>query len=98
MSFNPLKWFRNTTTGVFVEVFLDYGFGKIIKATSIADKGPFKHTLYIPDLSLEKAEKVLKGRKFDWGIIHSHWRHYLELEKRFYKASWEDVQKYLKEI
>jgi hypothetical protein len=87
------KLFRKKTGGAFVEVFLDYGFGHIVDATS--GERPFPHCLHITDLSPDMATKALAGVRFDWNLIHSHWRHFLEIEG-FYQVEWVEMQDYLR--
>lgn len=101
---NPLTWFSRITYGVFVEVHLDYGFGEIEPCHEPEGCPEFRPCLYITDLPGDKAAAALKGKRFDWHASRaegcapfSHWRHYLELDKQFYQAKWEDVQKYLAE-
>lgn len=93
-----MKWLKNlfkrSIPGAFVEVHLDYGFGQIVDGAS-GDK-PFRPCLHITDLSATLAKKALAGKRFDWHAIHSHWRHYMEIEG-FHAATWEEVQKYLRE-
>jgi hypothetical protein len=99
--YNPATWFRREGHhGVYVEVHLDYGFGRIESCVS-PDVPPSlpvilqrTSVLHIPDLTLEEAKRELDGRRFDWHRIHSHWRHFLEL-KGFHRAPWADVQAYL---
>jgi hypothetical protein len=87
------------TQGAFVEVMLDYGFGRT-EAGRPDDLPSFQiensrtACLYITDIDAEDAKTKLAGRRFDWHTIHSHWRHYLELEG-FHKATWKQVQEYL---
>lgn len=99
-----MKWLKHLwhgkPDGAFVEVHLDYGFGRIEAA---AGERPFKPCLHITDLTLAQAKKALHGKRFDWHSStapgcapFSHWRHYLELEG-FHTATWAEVQKYLKE-
>jgi hypothetical protein len=95
MILNPLKWFKNTTKGVFVEVFLDAGFGRIIQATK-SDKPPFKPCLYISDIELEEAKKLLAKKQIDWNMCPAIWRRYLELELQFYKLEVANLKEFLK--
>ncbi len=86
-------------SGAFVEVFLDYGFGKIeeggtkYKPTFEIEKLK-SGCLYITDISPTKAKKELDGMRFDWHLIHSHWRYHLEIDG-YHKVIFEDVKKYL---
>lgn len=94
-----MKWIKKIfrkTVGTFVSVDLDYGFGPMVEGVKDATKGPFAHTLHITDLSLKEASKALDGKRFDWHKIHSHWRHYLEING-FHSTTWSEAEKYLRE-
>jgi hypothetical protein len=93
-----VKWLKNIlkikTAGAWVEVSLDYGFGRI-QSAAYGDN-PFAHCLHISDLKPEVAQKALRGKRFDWHQINSQWRHNLEING-LHSATWDEVQQYLRE-
>lgn len=87
--YNPVSWFKNSEQECFVEVMLDGVFGKVYDS-----RPDLPHVLRVVEASRKEVEAALSGRSFNWGTIHSHWRHYLEIEG-FFAATFQDVKKYL---
>ena len=89
-----IRWIKklfSRTEGAFVDVVLDYDFQAFSAGHRGATTGPYRHTLHVTDLAPALTEKALTGKRFDWHVIPSHWRHDLEI-KGFHAAKWDDVK------
>lgn len=98
MGWNPFTWWQAGTYGTWVEVFLDYGFGKILPCTEPGALPKIERVrgrvgiLYIPDLNPKKAAEALAGRRLDWHAVRHGMRAELELGEQVCKMDWKDIE------